>query len=1256
MTSSPAAAEPARPTIVSFVSPGPHSGRTSLVSNLAWMIASAGHDVLVLDWDSQGSSVHEFLAPFLTSETACDRTFDAELSRALSQAMSAGAGSPTLRRHLGTGADAAARLDVVRSPAAPGGPEPDDEVFVELRRLLVGAGYDYVLVDGPATGRHTTASRNGLLADAVVVCFRPDQDEYESAASLAVDVAKLSPVRARIISAPGFFDVSDPGRAKDKDAEIRSALMRVFRAGGPRRNPGELVQVPVPLYSLPKGLVALAYQAPDQQPLLTAYERLLVAVTGGVVRRLPSVPALVRDLYLRALKAEAPANPATVTADVLYHPADRPWADWAQDQLGAIGVRAVLRRFDDTLPETPGPRLVVLSQHSCGAVAGGETLNGNTVALKIDKFFDTEPPQGVQVVDIAGCQPVDSRSRLRAALACAGDSAGRAGSDIPFPGRTPRQWEVSPLDPGAIDRATELEALRDHLPRRKPARVLLHGGAASGKTELAKAFAHRFGYAYDTAWYVPAGTRQAARASLRRLGDKLQVDATGDKARATLRMLQEDARPYLLVYDDVQSLEAIADLLPANGSGHVIVVLLGAAPAEPAGTVIEVGPLSPAEAEQALLGQLAEEFRFAGLPSVVEAVGTDPLTLRLTAGYLGIAASGLESGARPISEDATAAVEEFVAAISVTEPSRQRLDEVGRTLFDFLEQTAEGRLLVAFARMCALLSPDGVSLRLVRSASFIDQLVQLAGESGTSLGLDSAEIEYTLASGVRAALFAVDWGRDDRLRMHRGIQRMIRELTGEEESTAARSRTQLALAGYAPSDAEYLAGYGRDELGELARHLQTSGAAEEKSSVAIRRWVVLQTAFAARSSDRDVWAEAAAAAEKVLGLWSPLGDDRLTTRLGTHYADLLRLLGKNTESLNVDLQHLGTLRPMLGPAHLRTSISLRGTAGDLRGLGLFAEARIEDVSVYRSFKSRLGADHPQTLNALHNLALSNFLDGRQEDAAGRENEGFRLRLRLLGEDDYTTWWAGLDLGIYLREIGRLTDARAQLETVVNRLKELRGEEDPLTLRATVALGVTIRRIAVAENSSASVSKARTLISQAVIGYEQVLGTRALATQAARMSLSTDLAYHRSDLPDAIDVAHEALDVFEQVLRASHPFAGLCHVNLAALYRQSGQLEKAAEQAGRAIEILDESFLNPHPWKLAARINLANVLLCRGDGGQAQELITAALETAESILPTGHPYLMLLRNSITNIDAWRASAARGEQLVGLIDVDVEIPAT
>ena len=59
------AAEQRDGTIVTFYSYKGGTGRTMALANVAWILASAGKKVLVVDWDLEAPGLHRYFAPFL---------------------------------------------------------------------------------------------------------------------------------------------------------------------------------------------------------------------------------------------------------------------------------------------------------------------------------------------------------------------------------------------------------------------------------------------------------------------------------------------------------------------------------------------------------------------------------------------------------------------------------------------------------------------------------------------------------------------------------------------------------------------------------------------------------------------------------------------------------------------------------------------------------------------------------------------------------------------------------------------------------------------------------------------------------------------------------------------------------------------------------------------------------------------------------------------------------------------------------------
>src|ERR1700719_1352946 len=52
--------------IVTFYSYKGGTGRSMALANVAWILASSGKRVLVIDWDLEAPGIHRYFAPFLT--------------------------------------------------------------------------------------------------------------------------------------------------------------------------------------------------------------------------------------------------------------------------------------------------------------------------------------------------------------------------------------------------------------------------------------------------------------------------------------------------------------------------------------------------------------------------------------------------------------------------------------------------------------------------------------------------------------------------------------------------------------------------------------------------------------------------------------------------------------------------------------------------------------------------------------------------------------------------------------------------------------------------------------------------------------------------------------------------------------------------------------------------------------------------------------------------------------------------------------
>lgn len=149
----------------------------------------------------------------------------------------------------------------------------------------------------------------------------------------------------------------------------------------------------------------------------------------------------------------------------------------------------------------------------------------------------------------------------------------------------------------------------------------------------------------------------------------------------------------------------------------------------------------------------------------------------------------------------------------------------------------------------------------------------------------------------------------------------------------------------------------------------------------------------------------------------------------------------------------------LGPGHDDVLDAAACLARVLYRLDRPVEAVALDRDVWERRTARLGADHPTTLDAAHNLAIDQWAEGIDRPAArallDRVIEG---RTRVLGADDPDTLRSAHNLGLMLRAAGDIVEALATDERTYRSFVAVLGPDHPDTLRSGYALAFDLRSV------------------------------------------------------------------------------------------------------------------------------------------------------------------------------------------------------
>jgi tetratricopeptide (TPR) repeat protein len=1220
---SPSDNAPVPPVLVSFLAPGRGLGQTGTLANVAWILAGAGRQVLVVDWAGEPPYAGDYLRPFLADHRTLEDVLGPRLTEA-HEAVSAQLGQapePVIRRY--TSSAATGWIDVLCSTRG----EPlfhrsDAAAAGELRRLLATTDYDYVLFDQPVDREARTAIV-GALSDVAVVCFSARQGTIADAAQLGAQVRAASPAGVDVVPVATMFDERHMVRPERALGAIRAAFASLLAGQRTRVPPRGVVDIPYQPYDAFDPLLTVLIEEPTEEfGAITAYTTLTALVTMDEVTELTPLSPTAKARYRRACGLDPAEEPAEIL--LAYASRERPWADWVRSELAAAGAHIHALSDPTPWPAAGSAYIAViepdrpLSAGVADAVAGVEReilATGRPVEivrLRTTGSDQSPPPPGHAV--LAGTTEQQARVRLLGAFGLV--DAGTRGA-ARFPATEPATVDLPPANQQFVGRDRELENLRDLLsPMDSSVTVDLVGPMGIGKSELALEYAHRFAFDYDLVWWLAAHERQSVLDGIKRLGD--QIGTPMSPAGDTLDILGTGrAGRWLIVYDNVDDPATVESLLPTGRQGHVIITSVtdGSRPA-----TIHLAEFRHDESTSLLAGSITT-LSATDAQEVADRLHHQPLALNLAAAWLAETAGTRLVGNTTTTATAAETARTFIdkvnmesAAADVTSPRAIEMCVLAVTV-STLRASDLGRVVVLLAELCSFLAPQGVSITMLRAKAFWHRLIE-AGDADTApLAGDTSELDRMLWLGARFGLFQIDWRLFPVLRMHRAVQAALQETMGHERYAQRQRQVLAALAAYAPSDVDNDVSSGLRRYDELRKHVAHSGALESTDD-AVRLWLVNQIRYTYLAGGPSRMRATLADTEYLAARWAAeCGDtDSLLLRMLAQKANIHRELGDNQTALEIDTAVVAAQGDG-GPQqpHLQTLITARGRGGDLRGMGMFAEALSEDKATWEGFRQVLGEDHPHTRIAANNLALSTFLSGDPQGALRWEQDNFARRRRLFGPEDLYTWFSQCSIGTYLRELGRYREAVDALRTARDHVQALGSEISLLWLRIQWNLAITDRL-------TGRPTMARDRNEVTVKSYRDRLTSGHPWTIACAISLAAD--HRAAGNPDvAVQLVTECVHHYRHDvgLDEHHPFLALCEVAIGRHLLAGGEVTKAADFGGTGRHRLRDRLGANHPWALAAEVNLAAILAAQGNLTEAVALVNEAYHRLRESVGVSHPY-------------------------------------
>jgi tetratricopeptide (TPR) repeat protein/MinD-like ATPase involved in chromosome partitioning or flagellar assembly len=1207
--------------IVAFTSPGA-TGRTATLTNVACVLAIAGKRVLILDQGVEAPRVHDYLRQFQTDVVLPAHLLGEDLLRELHDSTAGADNLAAYQYRLpmdSGGIDAIAFAGSLSQPRCGHGRD------AALRNRIRAAGYDYVLIDIAAAPTPSTFKRLAYLCDTVVVCFHPRTGDMSRAAAIAGAIAEWVPVRLAILAVAVQFDDQDPDIARRAKDRIQTA----FGALASATVSTTIAEIPYrPVGVVFDQAIAVLHDEPDR-PIPAAYARITHTITSGEIDRIHPVPSRVRDSYRYSLGIGSPRTQPRIF--LAYAAEDRLWADWIQHLLESSGAKVGRLPADDAWLAGPGrPAVLVVGSprlvHSQTGRHALELIDGSARAPGLTDQFDLlvvqipGPAVDAQLTDLpqvsfVGCPETLARRRLLQHFVLFDRlELGSGERPVYFPGRPAPPHSRSSLPPRNerfVGRGAVLEHMRDRfLSQGEQVVCTLTGPAGTGKSQIALEYAHRFTTDYDLQWWIPAADERSVRASLIALADEMKLPSSPDRPRAALEALRAHPRyqRWLLVYDNVSALDTLAELLPATEIGHVIVTTR-----EPSPDGTAVGALDTEDSIE-LLNQLVPDLPADDAALVALHMDRLPQALRLAAAWMSESAKAmhLEVATRTAAASWAAAEFQVRTAGRLAGQDRRPAAAVLAVVLATLAESDLGRVAARLAQLCSWLSPDGVALRLLRSTAMVQALAD-AADTSQALLLEPLELDRVLRCGQRYGLFEMNWERPAKLTMHRVVQALIRESMTLDESHARQREVLHALARFAPTDPEPEDPRDIADFAELQRHIEASGAVSSQDA-GVRRWLVDQVSYLARTPSPETWDFALALSARVLDGWNPVSraESSLQMRLEFQITNLHRQRGEDVKTLFKQMDSLlNRQQELLGPTHPRTLRAWRSKGGYLRDGGKYAEACAAAQRTFHGFREWLGDHHPDTRRAANNLAFYYFLSGDVSSALELEQNNYAVRMALFGPDHLDVCWSACNLGIYLRELGHHEESIKIFDEAVERVGALRpdgGHPDEVRIRWNRAI---------AYRHAGDPHKALEENAENLRRLQDLYGPNDVRTAACKLSFAID--YHLTGgSAAAARFAEESLTSYGGP-DARNPHTALHRLNLAIFRRTHGHRAQARAFSDASLNEM-VGWLGPdHPWTLAATINHAHAIAHDGDPSEGRKLLRRAHDDCLDYLPPGHPY-------------------------------------
>ncbi|MFZ1025576.1 MAG: FxSxx-COOH system tetratricopeptide repeat protein [Limnoraphis robusta] len=300
----------------------------------------------------------------------------------------------------------------------------------------------------------------------------------------------------------------------------------------------------------------------------------------------------------------------------------------------------------------------------------------------------------------------------------------------------------------------------------------------------------------------------------------------------------------------------------------------------------------------------------------------------------------------------------------------------------------------------------------------------------------------------------------------------------------------------------------------------------------------------------------------------------------------------------------------LGQQHPDVANSLHNLANLYRSQGKYEQAEPLFIQALEMRRQLLGQQHPDVASSLNNLALLYYFQGKYEEAEPIFIQALEMFRQLLGQQHPHVAFSLNDLALLYKSQGKYEQAEPLFLQALEMRRQLLGQQHP-------RVASSLNNLASLYRDQGKYEEAEPLYQQALEMFRQLFGQ-----QHPRVAITlNDLALLYSSqgkYEQAEPLLLQALDMTQKLLGQQHPDVANSLHNLAYLYYSQGKYEEAEPLYQQALEMRRQLLGQQHPYVATSLNNLAYLYYSQGKYEEAEPLYREALSIAETVLGVDHP--------------------------------------